>query len=143
MIAGLGVDIIEIARFARAENPHFINRCFTPGEQDYMRGKGPQTAAGLFAAKEAVVKALGTGFCGFWPCAVEILHDAQGQPYVQLHGEAACVMKNRHITRITVSIAHHQTTAVAVAAAESIEGTMNHAHRNRGTNARRRSRRHS
>ena len=68
-IHGIGTDIIETDRFLNKgalNNRRFIERCFTEGERSYLSGKGRESAAGLFAAKEAVVKAMGTGFRGFW-----------------------------------------------------------------------------
>lgn len=121
MIVGVGLDIIEIARFNRAGNPRFDERVFTAREMIYLQGRGPQAKAGLFAAKEAAVKALGTGFRGFWPCEVEILHDELGRPYLRLHRKAAEVAKRKNVSYISISITHHQTAAAAVAVAERDE----------------------
>ncbi|MDR1663522.1 MAG: holo-ACP synthase [Clostridiales bacterium] len=115
MILGTGLDIIEIERFKNAESPRFLARCFTGNERAYMKGKGAQTAAGLFAAKEAAVKALGTGFRGFWPNAVEILHDEQGKPYAVFHGRAKEMLEARfQRVHFFISISHNKTTAAAV-----------------------------
>lgn len=142
MIAGIGLDIIEIARFDKPDNPHFNERCFTAHEYAYISSKGlraqAEAKAGMFAAKEAVVKALGTGFRGFWPCEVEILHDALGKPFAVLHGKPLHLAKQRYITRVTISITHHQSTAAAMAVAEQTEGANRYARRYRGTNARHR-----
>jgi phosphopantetheine--protein transferase-like protein len=81
-----------------------------------MQSKPAQTMAGLFAAKEAVVKALGIGFSGFWPCDVEICHDIKGKPYVRLHNKAR--KYENHC--IAVSISHTKTDAVAFALAMKI-----------------------
>ena len=65
-ILGVGLDLCDIRRIRRAmENPRFAQRAFTQGERERIAQRGEQTAAGLFAAKEAVAKALGTGFDGF------------------------------------------------------------------------------
>jgi holo-[acyl-carrier protein] synthase len=116
MVVGIGTDIIKIARFTRM-TPHFMARVFTAGERAYLLGKTPASAAGLFAAKEAVAKALGTGFRGFWPCDIEILHDAQGKPHVKLHNKAAKIAKRlaRGRYRVWVSISHTDTDAMAFA----------------------------
>ena len=82
-----------------------------------MRGK-PQTTAGLFAAKEAVAKALGTGFSGFWPNEIEIIHDKTGKPYVLLHKKAAFLAESIGAASIIISITHHKTSAAAVAVLE-------------------------
>lgn len=82
---GIGTDIIEIQRIARnLENEAFVRRVYTKQEEVYWRGKGvcaAETAAGLFCAKEAIVKAMGTGF-RIPIRSVEIGHDALGCPYV-------------------------------------------------------------
>jgi len=89
MIIGTGVDIVEIKRFKNMqEKTRFMQRVFSVREQDYLAGKDIQSMAGLFAVKEAVAKALGTGFRGFFPCDIEILHDKNGRPIVRLHGRA-------------------------------------------------------
>ena len=105
MITGIGVDIVKIKRFTKI-NPRFMQRVFTDYEREYVKSKGDneRTMAGLFAAKEAVVKAMGTGFKNFWPNAIEILHDENGIPYVSLEGKT-----------VHVSITHNETDAVAFA----------------------------
>jgi phosphopantetheine--protein transferase-like protein len=67
-----------------------------------------QSAAGIFAAKEAVAKALGTGFCGFFPRDIEILHKENGKPYVIFH-------KNPRRLKIHISISHTASDAIAFA----------------------------
>ena len=119
-IVGIGTDLIKISRFVQM-TPQFMARVFTDGERDYLRGKTGEglasSAAGLFAAKEAVAKALGTGFRGFWPCDVEIWHDGHGAPRVRLHGNAAKIAKKLTKKRphIHVSISHTNDDAVAFA----------------------------
>ena len=123
MIIGIGTDIIKTARF-KGMTDSFMAKVYTPYERAYILGKGQAshiTAAGIFAAKEAVVKALGTGFRGFWPNQVEIVHDGYGKPRVVLHGEAARVLgrlvrrKKRFGRRcsILLSISHTEDEAVA------------------------------
>ncbi|MCL2235263.1 MAG: holo-ACP synthase, partial [Defluviitaleaceae bacterium] len=83
MILGIGTDIVEVARFEKPiNNPAFLKRCYTAGEIQYCTPRGVATFAGLFAAKEAVAKALGTGFRGFSPADIEIVHSDAGQPLV-------------------------------------------------------------
>jgi len=124
MIVGIGTDIIEIVRFKRTVgNKHFVNRCYTGREQDYFMNRGKAaiaSMAGFFAAKEAVVKALGTGFHGFWPVDVEILHDESGKPYTVLHGEAAAVAEKLCLNTLHVSISHCETYATAMATVERV-----------------------
>ncbi|HBI64296.1 MAG TPA: holo-[acyl-carrier-protein] synthase [Clostridiales bacterium] len=86
-MTGLGTDIIEIARVRAAlARPAFIRRVFTPGEQSWLSGRGThqaECAAGLFCAKEAVAKALGTGFGKqLHLLDIEIGHAQSGAPYV-------------------------------------------------------------
>lgn len=82
---GLGTDIVEISRIARnLGKKAFVQRVYTEQEEAYWRAQGAcaaESAAGLFCAKEAVVKALGTGFR--MPVrSIEIGHDELGRPYV-------------------------------------------------------------
>jgi len=89
MIIGTGVDIVRIDRFINMQKKaRFMTRVFSVKEQEYLANKGTQSMAGLFAAKEAIAKALGTGFSGFFPCDIEILHDKNGKPFAVLHGKA-------------------------------------------------------
>ena len=118
MIIGIGTDIIKTARFVNMTE-RLMARVFTHNERAYLRGKNHVSAAGLFAAKEAVAKALGTGFRGFWPSQVEIGHDTVGKPHVVLHdGAARAAMElaeaaGRHGYKIDLSISHTDTDAVA------------------------------
>lgn len=118
MIAGVGVDIVEIARVARAiGNPRFVERIFTPAERAALAAqpRPDSWAAGRFAAKEAVAKALGCGLAGCPPADVEVVADEWGAPRVRLLGETAGKYAG---VRIWVSISHSQTDAVAQAVAE-------------------------
>ena len=120
MVIGIGTDIVKVARF-NGMTTRFMERVFTADERVYLMGKNNVSAAGLYAAKEAVAKALGTGFRGFWPNQIEILHDVLGKPYVVLHGEAARVARKKSKRRfyrrykIHLSISHTNTDAVASA----------------------------
>jgi holo-[acyl-carrier protein] synthase len=104
LIIGIGTDIVAVERFAKDLSPRFLSRVFTEYELAYCQNKPPQTMAGLFAAKEAVVKAMGTGFAGFSPNAVEIRHDDKGKPYTVYGG---------HTWHISIS--HCEAYAVAFA----------------------------
>ena len=121
-VYGIGTDIIEIARFARDGKPpgeRFMFRCFAPGERERLRGRPLEALAGAFAAKEAVAKAMGTGFVGFWPSAIEIRHGRTGKPEVVLHGGAERIAEAAGIVRIDVSISHNWSMAVAMAVAHT------------------------
>lgn len=117
---GLGIDIIEIERIENAikKNDNFLKKLFTDYEIEYYikKGKKAETIAGLFAAKEAVAKVLGTGISGFSWTDIEISHTASGQPIVLLSGVAAELAKEKSINNILISISHCKTYAVANAA---------------------------
>ena len=119
MILGLGIDLAEVARIARAcEKAHFRSRIFSENENARIDERGMQTAAGIFAAKEAVAKALGTGFRGFAPDSIEILTDELGRPECRLYKGALERMQKMGASRILVSITHTNDTAAAVAILE-------------------------
>jgi holo-[acyl-carrier protein] synthase len=115
---GLGNDIVEIERMRQSierHGQHFLNRIFTHNEQDYCyKFKDPVPHfAGRFAAKEAVAKALGTGFGSelAWH-DIEILPDAHGRPHAHLSPAALTRFSAPHIL---VSISHSTTHATAIA----------------------------
>ena len=125
MIVGIGVDTIETSRIEKAiSREHFIQRTYTEGERAYCESKGNnrvQSYAGMFAAKEAAVKALGSGFRGFGPEAVEIYHDEEGAPHLRfLHGagEKAAQLQ---IGNMHLSISHDHTKAIAFVILEKKE----------------------
>ena len=93
MIAGLGVDIVEIDRMRRAleRRPQLKHRLFSRDEQTYCEERGrPEVHYALrFAAKEAVLKALGTGFSGMRFTDVEVVREPSGKPVPRLSGRAA------------------------------------------------------
>lgn len=116
MIVGIGTDIVEIKRIEKAvENDRFLRRNFTAAEIELyeMRRKKANVLAGCFAAKEAVAKAFGTGFCGFEPIDVEILRDDAGKPYVNLYGEAEKIRKELDVGNVFVSISNCDNYATA------------------------------
>lgn len=117
MVKAIGIDIIEIGRVARAveRSPRFLERVFTVNEIQYFQSKDMkmETIAGGFAAKEAVVKTLGTGLRGFRWQDIEILRDDLGKPYVNLWGEALKVSRDRNFTEVMISISHCKEYAVA------------------------------
>lgn len=124
MIIGIGIDIIEIKRICRAcDNPRFMQKIFTASELEYFKSRknNPQTTAGSFAAKEAVSKALGTGFGEFGWKEIEILRKNEGSPYVNLYSRAAEHLEKIGGKRIHISISHSREYAVAQALIESEE----------------------
>lgn len=120
MIVGVGIDVIEIDRFAQSlqRQPRLAERCFTPAEAAYCNAKGfpPQHFAARFAAKEAVGKALGRGMTRWRE--VEVVR-GRGAPTVALHAHYAQWAERRGVTRIHLSITHSKGVAVAVAIAEN------------------------
>lgn len=120
-VRGIGIDIIEIARVGRAmKNQRFRDRVFTPKELEYFnsRGDNPCHSAGGFAAKEAVLKALGTGLSGIAWKDIEVLRDCSGKPYVILHNDARSIADAAGIRNIFISISHSRDYAAAQAVAE-------------------------
>jgi holo-[acyl-carrier protein] synthase len=117
MIAGIGTDIIEIERIGRAcAKPSFAAKIFTKSELDQC--VGAESLAGRFAAKEAVAKALGSGFSRFGPTEVEIVSDKLGKPSAKLLGEAKSLAESLGVTVTHVSISHCREYATAFAVAE-------------------------
>lgn len=119
---GLGVDIVEIARVKEiiSKTPHFKERNFTEEERAYCEGKSnPNTHFALhFAAKEAVLKALGTGFSdGIGVTDVQVGHDRRGKPFVILQGRAAEIAAEQRIDAVYLSLSYTHTTGVASAVA--------------------------
>lgn len=115
----IGTDIIEIERVRKsAENSAFLKGVFTDNERDYYAAHGSkaETLAGMFCAKEAISKALGTGFRGFKPCDVEILHKETGAPYVNFTDKAKEKFSD---VKVEISISHCKDYATAVAIAFS------------------------
>ena len=116
-----GIDLVEIGRF-RELNPkilqRFYARVFTPGERAYI-GASFERAAGIFAAKEALVKALGCGIGLVTWQEVGIRYDAQGKPLPELNGSAKKAEQALGISTWSISISHTRSNAVAVAVAVS------------------------
>lgn len=124
MIVGTGIDIIEVERIKRAcQRVGFLQRVYTDREREYFqtRGNNPQTIAGNFAIKEAVMKALGTGFGKVGWQDIEALRKEAGKPYVILHGRAASYLSKIGGVRVWVSISHIKELAVAQAIIEGEE----------------------
>jgi holo-[acyl-carrier protein] synthase len=122
-IVSQGVDIVECARIERIWRRYdktFLDRVYTPAEQEYcVRSKIPVIRlAGRFAAKEAVLKALGTGWRGGIEFRdIEMLPDPLGKPLVTLHRKTAELARTLGIDHILVSISHAGDYAIASAIA--------------------------
>ncbi|MBQ7656700.1 MAG: holo-ACP synthase [Clostridia bacterium] len=121
MIAGVGLDVCEISRMEKLiSDGRFLARFFSAEEQAYIQGKGKsgaQSMAGIFAAKEALGKALGVGIAADLK-EISVLHDAQGAPYYSLSGEYARLAEDRRISSFYLSITHEAGIAAAVCVAE-------------------------
>ncbi|MBX9788683.1 MAG: holo-ACP synthase [Pirellulales bacterium] len=120
---GIGTDIIETLRIAQMIERHgelFINRVYTPDEIEYCQSRKESTQhfAGRWAAKEAILKSLGTGWVkGISWRDVEVRNSGGGQPIVHLHGGALEASDKLGITRMLVSISHCRSHAIAFAQA--------------------------
>jgi holo-[acyl-carrier protein] synthase len=127
MIVSVGVDLIEVGRIQRAlEDPsigkRFRDRVYTEGEIRYCDSKGMgkyESYAGRFAAKEAAMKALGTGWGAKanW-LNIEVVRARGGAPQIALHGHTAEFARELGIRRILVSITHTKADALAYVIAE-------------------------
>jgi holo-[acyl-carrier protein] synthase len=122
-VLGIGTDIVECLRIAQMIDRHgelFINRVYTTGEIEYCRSRKQATQhfAGRWAAKEAILKAIGTGWAnGICWTDLEVRNDPGGQPKVLVRGGAKEAALRRGIGDILVSISHCRTYATAYALA--------------------------
>ncbi|MFQ5508167.1 MAG: holo-ACP synthase [Leptospirillia bacterium] len=112
MIVGIGMDMVRRARIEAALDKHgarFVTRIYTDAEQTYADGKKqrPLHYAGVWAVKESLVKALGTGFSGGirWQ-DIEVGHDRRGKPRLTLSGKARETADSLGVKRIHASITH-------------------------------------
>lgn len=120
MVRGLGIDLMDVSRIKRAleRHPRFAERVYSPAEQEAIKARGAETAAGYFAAKEAVAKALGTGFRGFSMKDISIENDEWGCPAAHLSGGALKRLQAMGGESVLVSITHVGGQAAAVAVIE-------------------------
>ena len=119
-----GIDIIEIARISNVLNKYgvrFLNRIYTDSEQRYCKGRAAQLAS-RFAAKEAVMKALGTGIRVVGWKDIEIKRERGGPPYVQLHGRGQARASKMGLSEISLSLSHSNDFAVASVVGEAKRG---------------------
>jgi holo-[acyl-carrier protein] synthase len=120
MIRGIGIDTIELSRIERVYNTYpgrFIDRVYSEGEKAYVfRFEDPiPRLAARFAAKEACMKALGTGWNGGvrWR-DIEVINDKSGRPGLRLLGKARALFEDLSATRIHLTITHSREYATAV-----------------------------
>ena len=118
-----GIDLVDCPRIEEMINRHserFINRVFTAAEQEYAnKNKNRiENFAGRFAAKEAILKLIGTGWRGkiAWT-DIEVINNSYGQPHITLYGEVKKIADKLKITQISISITHTANFAIASAVA--------------------------
>ena len=118
---GIGIDTVEVERFRRAliDRPGIAERLFTPAEQAYgRRARDPaERLAARFAAKEAVMKALGVGIGAFAFRDVEVVSAPSGAPTLVLHGGADALARRLGVEGWRLSLTHTDSLAQAVAVA--------------------------
>ena len=121
--AAHGIDMVDCRRMKEVIDRHgqrFLERVFTAAELAYSQGKKRRVEhlAGRFAAKEAVLKLLGTGLIrGMRWTDVEVVNEPSGQPRVYLHGECSRLAQAKQLGEILISISHIETHAIASAIA--------------------------
>jgi holo-[acyl-carrier protein] synthase len=123
-IAGIGIDIVDLARFERAvgRTPRLRERLFAVSERDLPL----RSLAGRFAAKEALMKALGEATGVTWH-DMEVVSDAEGNPSMKLTGAAAAIAERRGITDIHLSMSHDAGVAIAQVVGERAGGSARRA----------------
>ena len=118
-----GIDIIEISRVRRVLEQYgqrFLDRIFTPAEIAYCRERAPNLAA-RFAAKEATMKALGTGVRGVGWKDIEVVRQESGAPSIELHGRAKQRAQRLGVQEVAVSLSHSRDYAVASVVVRCLE----------------------
>lgn len=126
-ILGIGVDIVDIQRIKTLRERHgerFNSVLFLPREAEYCqsRANADECFAARFAAKEAVMKALGTGWAhGMSFTGIEVVRLEDGRPEIRLHGAAAQCARERHAGKIHLSLSHAGEAAIAMALIEKKE----------------------
>lgn len=118
MILGIGIDLAKVSRYEKLlEKDGFLERFFPKVEVDYIRSKGAgaaQTMAGRFAAREAFLKALGTGFNGFSPMDITVINNENGRPEISVNKNIKTVLNNMADSwKIHLSISHEKEYAIA------------------------------
>ncbi len=120
---GIGIDAVDVDRFRRvlARRPRLVDRLFTADEQAYANRQADPTQryAARFAAKEAVLKALGIGLGHVRLVEIEVVREPSGAPGLRLSGKAAAVAARSGVGRWHLSLTHTALIASAVAVAEA------------------------
>ena len=121
-----GVDIVEISRIGRVADRYgarFFDRIYTAREIAYCRGRAPQLAS-RFAAKEAVMKALGTGIRGVRWRDIEVVRERGRAPVIELHGTAMARAERIGLDHLALSLSHSEEFAIASVVGESEHGNL-------------------
>jgi holo-[acyl-carrier protein] synthase len=115
MIVGIGVDLVDVPRFVRSidRTPGLIDRLFAESE----RGRPPRSLAARFAAKEALIKALGDS-SGFRWHDMEVISDSDGKPSFRFAGRVAETLRRRGVEQVHLSLSHDGDSACAFVVAE-------------------------
>lgn len=124
MIVGIGVDVVDIARFERAlqRTPNLTSRLFSEGEQLKDGVARPlRSLAGRFAAKEALIKALGDSSGVTWH-DMQVVSDSLGNPSFELLNSTKAIAERRGITSVHLSMSHDAGLAIAYVIAEAQHG---------------------
>jgi holo-[acyl-carrier protein] synthase len=116
----VGVDVVDVARFTLAlqRRPRMVERLFTARERSDTSER-PERLAARFAAKEAVLKALGSGLGDASFRSIEVQREPSGAPVIVLYGRARELAAARGIATLHVSLSHTNTTATAFVVASS------------------------
>ncbi len=118
MIYGIGIDLVEINRIERIYKKwgdRFTNKILTPREKDSITGTISRYLASRFAAKEAFVKALGTGFSeSIGLKDIEIISEPNNPPNIKLYGRPLEIQKQKRLKKIFLSISHEKNIAAAM-----------------------------
>lgn len=126
MILGIGIDTVEIARFQKfldEDNQPLLKRLFSVAEQNHCHKKKQDASclAARFAAKEAFVKAMGTGLRdGMCWTEIEVMNDQLGKPYLKISGCTQQLLSKRGATTVHLSLSHDGGHAVAFVVLEAL-----------------------
>ncbi len=115
-----GVDIVEVKRIEKIlekRRDTFYRKLFTQAEIEYIKGKNhnSKTVAGFFAAKEAVSKVLGTGIGKLAWKDIELLHDKEGRPYININSKIKEILNKQGLKSLDISISHEREYAISFA----------------------------
>jgi holo-[acyl-carrier protein] synthase len=128
MIAGIGMDLVEIEKIALSiSSEAYLRKVFTEAEIKECRSvsNAAERFAGKFAAKEAFMKAVGRGIRqGVWFTQIEVLNEASGAPYVRLYGEMESSMEEMGVKHFHISVTHTRDIAGAVVILEKQDAEL-------------------